>query len=55
MLATAVSQRLWTRLSCLDERNFANCEEAIADETFSSDVNAATGKTRNGNWRYVDA
>jgi hypothetical protein len=42
-------------LSCLDEWNVVNCEEAIADETFSSEVNAAAGTTSKGNWLRTDA
>jgi hypothetical protein len=42
-------------LSCLDAWNVVNCEHAIADEAFSSDVNAAAGKASNGNWRHADA
>ena len=50
-----MSQKPWTHLSWLDERNFVNYEEAIADESFSSDVNAAASKTSKGNWMHTDA
>ena len=50
-----MSQKPWTRLSWLDERDFVNCEEALADETISSDVNAAAGETSKGNWLHADA
>jgi hypothetical protein len=48
-------QRPWPRSRCLDEWNYVNCEEAIADDTFSSEINAGAGKTSNGNWLHADA